>query len=87
MFTPKTLSDFSELDNVFYNTASSVYYYAFNQNVKNRPDIITGDAGFITVRKYGSSSTVQFAYVNYKKVYIRYWGAGIDKWSNWGQMV
>ena len=87
MFKPKTLSDFSELDNVFYYSAIGVYYYAFQGGTINQPDIFRGEAGFVTVRKIGGASTVQFAYVSYKQVYIRYWGAGINEWSDWEQMI
>ncbi len=87
MFTPKTLSDFSVLDNVFYNTTPSIYYYTFQGGTINQPDIFKGNAGLVVIRKYGGASTIQFAYVDDKSIYFRYWGAGIDKWGSWEQMI
>ena len=84
IFFPKAITDFSYLDNMFFETTINIHYFSFPSNAINPPLDLSGQAGYILIRKYGMNGTVQIIICSSAKAYIRSNSSSkIGAWSSW----
>ena len=84
IFFPKAITDFSYLDNMFFKTTINIHYFSFPSNAINPPLDLSGQAGYILIRKYGTNGTVQIIICSSAKAYIRSNSSSeIGAWSSW----
>ena len=87
IFQNVLINTFQELDDKLYGTSTRGITYTFSTPSDYNPDTHPSTTGFVEVRKYGSSSTLQRMTTGDGKIFIRTIGAGVNvKWTQWTQV-
>lgn len=87
IFQNVLINTFQELDDKLYGTSTRGVIYTFSSPSDYDPDIHPANSGFVEVRKYGVTSTLQRMTTGDGKIFIRTIGAGQNvKWTNWMQV-
>lgn len=84
ILSPRTINDFSVLDNMFHNTTKNINYYSFPSTSVNCPSGLSGQAGFILIRKYGTNGTMQIIIISSAIAYMRSNTSSLEgQWNSW----
>ena len=84
IFQNVLIKTFQELEDKLYGTSTRGVIYTFSSPSDYDPDIHPATTGFVEVRKYGISSTIQRMTTGDGKIFIRTIGSAPGvKWTNW----